>query len=145
MNRSSIQRFDVDLTRFAKRIDVNLGRVVKRTAFRLFDKIVRRTPVDTGRARASWDMSVGSPGGHVQLEIPRDRKLSPSQATSTAMSHRLSDYGIERLEPIYIYNNVEYIGKLEYGHSRQAPHGMVQVSLAEVETEMNQILSGIGK
>jgi hypothetical protein len=31
-----------------------------------------------------------------------------------------------------IYNDVHYVPKLEYGSSRQAPHGMVRVSLREI-------------
>ncbi len=37
-----------------------------------------------------------------------------------------------RPEMTIIYNNVEYIVPLEYGHSKQAPQGMVRVSIADI-------------
>lgn len=41
-----------------------------------------------------------------------------------------------------IYNNVEYIVPLEYGHSRQqAPQGMVRVSIADIVNQWPEIVS----
>ncbi len=37
-----------------------------------------------------------------------------------------------RPEVTWIYNNVEYIVPLEYGHSQQAPNGMVRLSIADI-------------
>jgi hypothetical protein len=141
---SAIQSFAIDLDQFARTLRINLRLVVKRTAFNLFGKIVRRTPVDTGRARASWDMTVGAPSARSLPPLSENERMTKSEATSAAMANRLADYGIVSLEPIYIINNVEYIGWLEHGKSRQAPAGMVQISLAEVEAEMAKTLADRG-
>jgi hypothetical protein len=37
----------------------------------------------------------------------------------------------------WIYNNLPYAIALEYGHSRQAPNGMVRIALAEIEAEVS--------
>jgi hypothetical protein len=44
---------------------------------------------------------------------------------------------------IWIYNNLPYIERLEFGHSQQAPLGMVRISIAEIETELYGALSQI--
>jgi hypothetical protein len=38
------------------------------------------------------------------------------------------------VQVVYITNNVDYIIKLEEGHSQRAPSGMVSVTLAEMES-----------
>lgn len=142
-NAESLKRFDVDLKKFAATIHVDLKKVVKRTAFNLFGKIVRRTPVDTGRARASWDMTEGAPSSFVRPPLmPGQKKKSKPEATQAALGNQLASISGEK--PIFITNNVEYIGRLEYGSSSQAPHGMVAVSLAEVEAEMAGELADMG-
>ncbi len=39
-------------------------------------------------------------------------------------------------DTIWISNNLAYIVALEKGHSRQAPHGMVALSVEEVKNEL---------
>ena len=48
------------------------------------------------------------------------------EAEQTASGSQLGD-------DIWISNNLPYIEALEEGHSQQAPHGMVALSLAEAE------------
>lgn len=48
---------------------------------------------------------------------------------------------IDGSQQIFILNNVEYIEALEEGHSQQAPAGMVRISIAEVELEINTIVA----
>ena len=42
-----------------------------------------------------------------------------------------------------IFNNVEYIVVLEYGHSKQAPHGMVRITLREYQMYLKKHAAGI--
>ncbi len=84
------------------------------------------TPVDTGLARSSW---------HVQLN---DRALPPARPHSVGAHVAWSgavDKGTAALagmglgDVAYILNNLPYIKALEYGHSKQAPRGMVRITL----------------
>lgn len=95
--------------------------------------IVEGTPVDSGRARNNWFLSVGSPSG----------------ATTTSKSSGLAAIRQLRSMPkrvlgrkIYYTNNLPYVQKLEYGgftskgatektiggFSKQAPGGWVRCS-----------------
>lgn len=43
-----------------------------------------------------------------------------------------------------IFNNVEYINMLEYGHSQQAPAGMVRVTIAEFQAFVAAAVASLG-
>lgn len=58
---NDIRQFNVQVDAFANKVGLAVTTVQKRVAFDLFGRIVRKTPVDTGRARASWNISVNRP------------------------------------------------------------------------------------
>jgi len=138
-NQQSLFRFEADLNAFAKKIDVDFGTVVKRVIIDLFNRIVVRTPVDTGRARASWGLQKDTSGEGV---LPDGTHLSAAAATETAKKElrKLIDMKGKEYAVWWIFNNLPYAVPLEYGHSKQAPAGMVRISLAEVELEVEGFL-----
>jgi hypothetical protein len=80
------------------------------------------TPVDTGRARSNWAADEGAPGQHLH-EFPDAKPGSvPAPATPDVS-------GISGTKPVYIINNLPYIKRLEEGHSKQAPAGMVRLAI----------------
>lgn len=101
--------------------------VVKERTFeiakQLFDGIVARTPVRTGSARASWTASIGSPSWIVRRNSDPLSPLGPPSFPLTA---------VPAFEKVYISNATPYIMPLEYGWSKQAPAGMVRVTLASL-------------
>lgn len=126
-------QFEADLEKFAEDIDAEIQTVIRKVVIALHDKIVERTPVDTGRARASWGIEEDTPGSFEQDED----YFNPSGADSDA---KLAQAEVRRdFDPytiFWIFNNLPYILALEYGHSTQAPTGMVRIALAEVEAEI---------
>lgn len=122
--------FSVDLDAFVKKVGLARGTVVKRVGFDLYGRIIRKTPVDTGRARGSWTISVSEADRTVLPPAPPGQIYPPPPIG--ALDVRLN-------ESIVISNNLPYITALEDGHSKQAPNGMVALSIAEVETNMAQL------
>lgn len=115
--------FSADLEAFAKHIDAAVGQVRRKVSLDAFTKITDRTPVDKGRAKSGWEMADARP-------TDTDTGGGPKNNASFQ-----EDYGVT-----WIANTVPYIGKLEFeGHSKQAPSGMVRVSLAELETELETL------
>ena len=130
-------KWTVDIGKLAEKRKVAIQDVRKNYAFALYSSIVRKTPVDTGRARANWNISVG----HEDTTVTEDTRKSPK--TISQMPEPKGD------ESIFISNNLPYITMLEYGgypnppkkdggktingYSRQAPNGMVGVTLANNE------------
>tara|TARA_B100001250_G_C19678722_1_gene734865 strand:+ start:421 stop:822 length:402 start_codon:yes stop_codon:yes gene_type:complete len=88
--------------------------------------VVLKTPVDTGRARANWQLSINVPKTDV---VNSKQKAGTKAITDGNRKLKLMKLG----EDVYITNNLPYIGVLERGHSKQAPRGMVALTLAEIE------------
>ena len=144
-NQQSLFSFESDLQKFAKKIDVELGTVIKKVVLELHNKIVLRTPVDTGRARASWGIAVDQRPGAAAVAPPRSKSKGSSGAATAAAKQqqnfvKVADPKTMAYRVWWIFNNLPYIQPLEYGHSQQAPAGMVRVSLAEIEMEISRMI-----
>lgn len=139
----------MDLNKFCEKNKVAIKEVRKNYAFALYSSIVKKTPVDTGRARANWNVTVGSP----DLSTTEDTRKTPKS------KDKMPDPNGD--ESIFISNNLPYITKLEYGgypnppkkgsgktvngYSKQAPEGMVGVTLANNEAIFNAALRSVKK
>lgn len=101
----------------------------RQVAFELHEKIVERTPIDTGRAKASWRLNPMTADASVEPDLYGDGEnpFFASQALVVAKTQQQKiHFGVKR---IIISNNLHYIEKLENGGSRQAPVGMVAVTV----------------
>lgn len=128
-----------DLDKFSKQVGIDYHTLLKRVVFDIFGRIVEKTPVDTGRARASWNISIGKPDPSVAPEgqQPALNRLSAEAKAGAALA-TLTERGVLDV-PIFISNNLPYILELENGHSKQAPEGMVALSIEEVDLKMNTL------
>lgn len=139
----------MDLNEYAKKKNVQIRNVRKAYAFALYSSIVKKTPVDTGRARGNWNITVGE-DDYTQTENKTPRFQGVDQIPEPRGD-----------ETIYISNNLPYITKLEYGgypnppkkgsgktvngYSKQAPEGMVGVTLANNENIFNSAVRSVEK
>lgn len=119
-------RFNIDLNRVRARLKEKTLVVQKKIAFDLLEGIVNMTPVDTGRAKGNWLVSLGHPDLSSEWE-KKDKAGNATISAGTQEIQGLHDYGA-----IYLTNNLPYISALENGRSQQAPAGMVRVSLDRV-------------
>lgn len=103
-----------------------VGRFVKRVSFQVLKGVIFRTPVDTGRARGGWLVTVGSPTKD-ESDQGTDRTGNTTLAKGTAVIASAKEF-----KKIFIDNNVNYIEFLEDGSSAQAPAGIVGPTLDEV-------------
>lgn len=104
-----------------------------RTALDLMNRIVLKTPVDTGRARGNWQLTQRSPAEDMVPETSAKVSSSETPPSAILMEAEQTASGSQLGDDIWISNNLPYIEALEEGHSQQAPHGMVALSLAEAE------------
>jgi hypothetical protein len=120
-----VKKFNDFIDRFAKRTGA-AGPVVLRkfTADALF-RIISRTPVDTGEARYGWAAAGQALGIHVPKPDARAKNQDPGEYEENLTSKRMY---------IRIVNNVGHIMALEYGWSKQAPLGMVRITMAEMRS-----------
>lgn len=133
MSQQSIIRFNAQIDAFAEKLKILPSIVQKKVTIDLWSSITRRTPVDTGRARANWFVSEGAPTDQVDLHegaapgsVPEPELPDVSQLTG--------------LNSVFIVNNLPYIQALEDGHSKQAPNGMVRLAVQAAELRIDKAL-----
>jgi len=123
---ANIEEFNAGLKKYAAAVERRVHTVVKAAGMNLYTRIVERTPVDTGRAKAGWHID---PRWTAKKPLPGKTRYPPPSMEEPPDS---AEY--------WIYNNVEYIEPLEHGHSKQAPQGMVGLALAEVGRALAQAI-----
>lgn len=106
-------------------------KVIRGTLFRLAGRIIKRSPVDTGRFRNNWQASVNT----INMATTESADRSGSGAINKARS---TIEGLEIGATFYLSNNLPYARRLEYGWSKQAPDGMLRRSVAELQARMNE-------
>ena len=142
-------RWSLDIGGWSKRQGKKIADTKKEFAYLLYSKIVERTPVDTGRARGNWNVSAG----HMDASV--SERTEPQIRSVSQMPDALGD------ESYFISNNLPYIGTLEYGgypenpkggkgktvngFSKQAPKGMVGVTLVEAERYLRRAVNESGQ
>lgn len=124
-----VSRFTLDLKQFGKLTREQTGTVVRKVSMDLLRSVVMLTPVDTGRARANWQVAIGEPAGGWE-------EYSGGPGAAAARAINAGTATIERIDVgedvvVSITNNVPYIERLEDGSSDQAPNGMVRQSVAQ--------------
>lgn len=100
--------------------------------------VVMKSPVDTGRFRANWHVSTTPSDLVTEDRDQQPRGTGPSgtqQAEATAVLATLQPYGTA-----YVQNGLPYAQRLESGSSKQAPGGMVALTLAELQASIAQEL-----
>ena len=119
--------FALDLARFAAKAEGNAEKVVRKVGIDMFSRTVERTPVDTGRARANWNCSIGSANFATSEQTDKGGSVTQAKIRNTLHDWKQGD--------IYLMNSLPYIRRLEYdGWSGQAPQGMVRITVTEFQT-----------
>lgn len=118
-----------DLTAFARRIR-RRGRMVEKgankavieTAIVIDQAVVIATPVDTGRARANWQVGLGVPVTEATEDTDQGGQGTITKNGATIRARQPK-------QNIYISNNVNYIEALNDGSSSQAPANFVGIAV----------------
>lgn len=108
--------FDKDIAKFSKKTEEAATKIFRGTSLSLFGKIVKRTPVDTGRLRGNWFSSIN---------------VKPSGSHNAGYEGTVNK--VKLGDSVYFTNNLPYANVIENGSSSQAPNGMVRVTIAEFE------------
>lgn len=130
-------RFALAVDEFVRKAKLAPDVVVRRAALGLHRDIVMATPVGNpklwkskppagyvgGRARASWGIGLNRYGDMQVTAVDRDGNTTIHRAAAQLATYQPGD-------SIWIGSALPYIGRLEYGYSNQAPHGMVRVAIA---------------
>lgn len=135
---SSGSLFTANIAAFVEKAKGNMDLVVRKVALEMFTRVVIKSPVDTGRFKGNWQVAIGSiPAGTLNLD---DKAGTATIAKVTAAALNL-----EAGQVIYLVNNLPYAQKLEFGHSKQAPSGMVRLTILEFNNVVENAAQSVNK
>lgn len=160
------QDFTLNVSEFVRKAKLKPNMVLRKIALDLFSMVVKRTPVDTGMLRANWQVGIGTqPGGTVDfadksgaraLQDIANKTSTATWGTSIFLVNNLPyatvvEYGdfpdppkrgtyVAAGKTKYGITGPGWVKRSAGGFSKQAPRGMVRVSLAEMKAHLEKII-----
>lgn len=125
---ANAKHFSIDLTRWGTSLEKEQApQFIRKIALELLKKVTMKSPVDTGRFRANWMVGIGG----------ADETTTDSTVNDAMMRGSIVLTGYKNLKQIHLSNNLPYAAALEHGHSMQAPLGVAEISVEEIEAHFN--------
>jgi hypothetical protein len=117
--------FKRNFSALLKRVGDRAEMVVRGTALGIGGSVAEKSPVDTGRFKNNWMTALDS------IDASANARADASGASSRAsLTAQVAAW--KPGQTIFITNSLPYAYRLEYdGWSRQAPAGMVRVTVVE--------------
>lgn len=122
----NLNQFGDKIKHVAVNVPKNADEIVRKVALAADQTITMATPVDTGRARANWQVGIGAaPGGTVEYSG------GGAGAAGYAIGAAANVVTIYKGQPggIWLVNNLPYIQRLNEGWSSQAPAKFVEQAI----------------
>jgi len=144
-------KFHTSLKAYADTTGADLETIVREAIIELGTSVVMRSPVGNpllwkppvappgyvgGRFRGNWQYQFGSPTSKPLDVVDASGQISIQRITAGVTSAEAA--GVH-----YIVNNLPYAEVLEYGHSTQAPDGMVRLSVMEFRRYLAAAANGV--
>jgi hypothetical protein len=128
MARTTLMGLSRSMKRRSENLPKKVSEVAKKVSLVVVDDLTQKTPVDTSKALSNWQTKIGSP---VSTAIPPyiagmqgSTQEQSAQAVISITKSVLA--GKTPGKTIYISNVLEYISRLNDGHSAQEPAGFVE-------------------
>ncbi|QIA76646.1 HK97 gp10 family phage protein [Rodentibacter caecimuris] len=127
--------FSADIGKFIRTVEQKADVVMRKTALELLTKVQAKTPVDSGQLRASWTSAINalptSYDGQVDVATV---KFGDTWFLGTNKSYAPQlEYGLYPNPP------KSASGKTVNGFSKQAPQGMVRISVQETKSWLEKV------
>jgi hypothetical protein len=146
----ALKSFSVQLQEFIEKTGAKGDLVVRSTLLKLDSKLVDRSPVGDaaywkhpappgyvgGRFRGNWQASLNSPATGETGRIDADG--GATLAANAGVISQAKAGGVQ-----YLINNVPYAQRIEEGWSRQAPIGLVAVTVVEFRTMVDNAVNEV--
>lgn len=124
--------------------------VVRAVLMKIDGRLISRSPVGDatywkskppkgyagGRFRGSWQMQIGSPATGLIRTADKDGSATAASHASTVAAAKAGDV-------IYMTNNTPYAERIEQGWSRQAPVGLVALTVVEFNVLFDEAVNGV--
>lgn len=137
---------------FIEKTKANRDLVVQKVAMDMLSSLVMKSPVGNpdlwkqapppgyvgGRFRANWNVADSAPDTSTTDSIDANGSATLSEGQTKILSFKIGG-------TLYLTNSLPYAQPLEYGHSTQAPQGMVRLTVAETDAFFTNAIGGLDK
>lgn len=124
-----MKSFKLQWKEITEKLHDTLEKVIVDAAGRTYQEMVDKTPVDSGALRRAWEIDYGQ--GYLDLASNYQTKFN---AETFGIDYTLGD-------EIWVRNQKRYAERIEYGYSRQAPAGMMRISIKKYKQFLNEAVA----
>lgn len=130
--------FSGDVDNFFKKTRAKADLAARKIALDVFSSVIQMSPVDEGRFKGNWQVAIGNvPTGTVEI--------NDKDGTATIAKVQAATLNLQVGQTIVLVNNLEYALPLEYGSSRQAPNGMVRLTVQRFKPIVDAVSRELSK
>ena len=128
--------FAEDLKKICDRAGDKAELVVRRAALDIGGQLVDRSPVDTGRFKNNWQTGIGG--------IDKSTSAAADLGGVGAMARLAAQVAAWKPgQSIFVSNSLPYAYRLETGWSKQAPSGIVRLTVQNFEQAVAKAAKGM--
>lgn len=129
---TNVREFNLELEQFlGRQLPTMAQQAHKKITMDVLAGVVRKSPVDTGRFRGNWQVGVEA-APVVELDRKDPQPYGSEPGTDVINSAQAAVGAIRPYGVSFVVNNLPYAERLENGWSKQAPSGMVALTLQEI-------------
>lgn len=133
-----VRKFQGDIDKWIKQVKSGLDDVIREFVKAVHADLVKRSPVDTGRFRANWQITYNHIPMYALNEYDKSGEKTIASGIRTANVLPLGRGGA--VTTIYFSNMLIYANALEYGHSKQAPAGVLGLVAIRLRSYMAEAI-----
>lgn len=122
---TNVKKFNLDLKKKAAELGEKGDIFFRAVCMEVTRRAILMTPVDTGRLRGGWLVSIDKPDKRVSLAKDKN-------GAGTLFKADKKTAGMKMGNTCFITNNVEYAGYVEEGTSKRTGKHMLGLAIQEV-------------
>lgn len=130
--------FNSKVSGWEKKTGGAVDKIMQSLAIEALTRVVLKSPVDTGRFRGNWNVAIGG------ADYATTETTDKSGVKTISRGHAVAKQINKETNNIFVTNSLPYARMLEYGHSKQAPGGMVRLTVEELRPIINKIVEMAG-
>ncbi|MBG6289529.1 HK97 gp10 family phage protein [Pseudomonas nitroreducens] len=118
--------FSAQINSFVEQTKEDLTELFQNVVIAVGTSVIKISPVDTGRFRGEWQFTIDTPAQSQNGRIDPTGNDAIADVVDGALMLQIG-------QTAWLVNLLPYAIPLEYGHSDQAPNGMVRITIARFQ------------
>lgn len=118
--------FSAQIQAFVDQTKEDLEELFRVVVIEVGTSVIKMSPVDTGRFRGEWQFTIDTPAATQNGRVDPTGGAAVAEVVDGALLLQVG-------QTAWLVNLLPYAIPLEYGHSDQAPNGMVRLTVARFQ------------